>query len=123
MGGEFSEGASDGLIHRPLEGDDQFGKPGQLLPTPRREFSLGVTLGAASNVDLGLGPDVAKGEPFLKLAAISPAAAFADQRRRKIVGEPFRDFPKTLDRADAGLLEELADCGALGLLVVVDPAL
>ena len=75
------------------------------------------------DVDLALVAGEAQREPFLRLAAIFALPGLADDLARDVVGQPIVDLAELLDRADVGLLVELAQRRRLWILALVDAAL
>src|SRR5262245_53432751 len=63
------------------------------------------------------------GEPFLALAAIAAFPGAPGDRAGNIVDQPVVDFAELLDRADAGLLIELARGGFPDVFAGVHAAL
>ncbi len=91
-------------------------------------------LGPAPGVELGLVPrphqgdllvaaGEARGEPLLLLPAVAPAPGVRPQIRRQLVGVPAGALGDHGDRADAGLLVELAQRRRRRVLACVDAAL
>src|SRR5437879_6083740 len=65
----------------------------------------------------------AQREPLLFLPAIFALPGLADDVARNVVGEPVRDLAELVDRADVGLLVQLAACRPPRVLAGVDAAL
>src|SRR5579872_131966 len=110
------------IVDRALEGDDQFREILHRFPAPADELGL-VAARRVLDIDLAVLAREAHGEPFLPLAAIASLPGAARYRARDVVGQPVRDFAQLLDRADAGLLIELALGGFPGILAGIDAAL
>src|ERR1700722_50680 len=95
------------LIDRPLEGNDQVGEVLHRLPAPADELRL-VTAAGARDIDFGVLTGETHRVPFLPLAAIAALPGAPGDGARDVVDQPVRDLAELLDRADAGLLVELA---------------
>src|SRR5262249_11200613 len=110
------------IVDRALERNDQIREIFHRLPAPADELGL-VAAGRMLDIDLAVLAGEAHGEPFLPLAAIASLPGAPCHRAWNVVGEPVRDFAELLDRADAGLLVELALGGFPGVLAGIDATL
>src|SRR5262249_52750440 len=108
-------------IDRALERDDQRRQALQALPAPGAELRL--VAARAIDVDLAVVAGEAHREPFLRLSAIPALPGLTHDITRNIVVEPVRDLGKLLDRADIGLLVELAQRSRPRVLALIDAAL
>ena len=109
------------LIDLALERNHETRKLVHVLPAPGDEFRL--VAARAGDVDLAFVAGKAQCEPFLRLPAILALPGLAEDVARDVVGQPVRDLAKLLDRADVGLLVELAQRRLVGVLALVDAAL
>src|SRR5262245_50432873 len=115
------------VLHHPLidlafERNDQRRQLFQLLPPPGGELGL-VATSRMRDVDLAVVTGEAHREPFLRLAAIPALPGLTHDLARDVIVEPVRDLAELLDRADIGLLVELAQRSRPGVLARIDAAL
>src|SRR5262245_24220900 len=75
------------------------------------------------DVDLALIAGEAHGEPFLRLPAILSLPSLPHDVTRDVIGEPILALAELLDRADVGLLVELAQSRRPRVLARIDAAL
>src|SRR5712692_9348010 len=118
----MAELGDDALVDLALERHDEVGKLAHLRPPPLDELRL-VAAARMRDVDLGILPGEAQRVPFLLLAAVAAAPRVGNELVRQIVGEPFAQLRDELDRADVGLLAELAERRAERSLARIEPAL
>src|ERR1700694_4020763 len=118
----MAELGDDALVDLALERHDEIGKLAHLRPPPRHELRR-VAAARMRDVDLGLLPREAQRVPFLRLAAVAAAPCMGHELVRKIVAEPVAQLPEQLDRADVGLLAELAERRAEPILAPIEAAL
>src|SRR5215470_18061639 len=109
------------LIDLALERNDQRRQALEPLPAPVGEFWLVAAW--AIDIDLTLVAGEAHREPLLRLSAIAALPGLAHDLARNVVAEPVRDLGELPDRADIGLLVELAQRGRPGVLARIDTAL
>src|ERR1043166_4557933 len=120
--GEMPELLDHPLVGLALERHDQVGKILHRLPAPRDEFRLVAARGVL-NVDLAVVSGEAQREPFLRLAAIFSLPRPAEELARDVVTEPVVDRRQMLDRADVGLLVQLAQPARVWVFAGIEPAL
>ena len=82
-----------------------------------------MAAGGMGDVDLALLAGEAQRVPLLTLAAVLAVPGLADDFARNVVAEPFLAAAELLDRADIGLLLELALGCRPGPLAGIDAAL
>src|SRR5262249_59924226 len=75
------------------------------------------------HVDLPLVGGEAHREPFLLLAAVLALPRLADDLAGNVVAQPLVDRAEARDRADVGLLVELAQPARIRILAGIEPAL
>src|SRR2546423_11774478 len=82
-----------------------------------------MAAGGMGDVDLAIVAGKAQRVPFLTLPAVFAAPSLAEDLARDIVAELFRDLVELFDRANVGLLVELAQRRGPGVLAAIDAAL
>src|SRR5262245_58307397 len=112
---EGREFRDDPLVGLAFERHDQVGKVFHRLPAPFDEFRL-VAAARMRDVDLAVVAGEAQRKPFLRLAAVLAIPGLADDLARDVLGQPPVDRSQVLDRADIGLLVELAQAASIRVL-------
>ena len=107
-GGNLGEAGDDLEISVALERHDQVGELFELFPAPFVELGRVGAAAGLEDVDLTVGAGEAEGEPALALAAILSLQRNTEGFVGQVVIDPVVDFGDELDRADRGLLEQLA---------------